>query len=141
MRGCLDGMLILHFVPFDLLRSRDVGVLKGTYPIPISGKPFVPVSDGAGIVEKVGSNVTEWKQDDRVMATFNLKWQKGTVPDSDELDTLGMILDGMLTQWKVVSLSCVRRGTESPSPFLSAVRISHFSLALLLRIWLALSLH
>lgn len=134
-------MLILHFVPFDLLRSRDVGVLKGTYPIPFSGKPFVPVSDGAGIVEKVGSNVTEWKQDDRVMATFNLKWQKGTVPDSDELDTLGMILDGMLAQWKVASLSCVRRGTESPSPFLSVVRISHFSLALLLRIWLALSLH
>lgn len=76
----------------------------GTYPAEVLRRPFIPTSDGAGIIGEVGPNVTGWKKGDRVMSMFTQLHLKGVVPTiKEQPSVLAGDLDGMLTQWKVVS--------------------------------------
>lgn len=47
--------------------QRDVATLDGALPVPL---PFVPGGEGAGIVERVGSNVRHLAAGDAVVVTF-----------------------------------------------------------------------
>ncbi|MDF3819581.1 NAD(P)-dependent alcohol dehydrogenase [Leptospira sp. 96542] len=86
------------------LNFRDYLMIIGKYN-PRQKLPLVPCSDGAGIVEAVGSAVTEWKKGDRVLPIFAQKWLDGK-PNMDNLrSTLGGPNDGCLAQFGIFSES------------------------------------
>ncbi|KFC17916.1 zinc-dependent alcohol dehydrogenase family protein [Epilithonimonas lactis] len=61
--------------------------------------PFIPVSEGVGIIEKVGKNVTRWKKGDRVLIPFIRSWEAGkTTPYHNALRT-GLQTSGTLAEF------------------------------------------
>ena len=63
--------------------------------------PFIPVSEGVGIVESVGNNVTRWKKGDRVLIPFVTKWEAGrTTPYHNDVRT-GLQTSGTLAEYTV----------------------------------------
>jgi NADPH:quinone reductase-like Zn-dependent oxidoreductase len=77
------------------LNYRDTVILAGRYPGPVK-KNGVPLSDGAGEVEAVGSAVTRVKVGDRVTANCQLHWIGGPLLDEYHANSVGMTIDGML---------------------------------------------
>lgn len=78
------------------LNFRDLAIVRGKYiGGPVTANT-IPLSDGAGVVEAVGPEVTEFRAGDRVAATFS----QGGV-----LRTLGSPLDGTLTELAVFDQS------------------------------------
>ncbi|KAI8068734.1 putative zinc-type alcohol dehydrogenase-like protein [Gongronella butleri] len=81
------------------LNYRDLAVADGRYPFPIK-QGYVPCSDGAGIVAKVGAQVRNLAVGDRVVAPFDPTHFYG-VP-SDWYHAHGAYNDGMLQQYRAV---------------------------------------
>src|ERR1700681_1955455 len=82
------------------LNFRDLMIINGQYPIPVSSGR-VPVSDGAGEVVAVGLGVTRFKVGDRGINSFFPNWFGGTfnaMPQQYVVDC-----DGWLTEYKAVS--------------------------------------
>ncbi|MBK6596662.1 MAG: NAD(P)-dependent alcohol dehydrogenase [Proteobacteria bacterium] len=80
------------------LNRRDVMIAKGFYPVGPKTS-LVPLSDGAGEVVGVGSQVSRFKSGDRVAAIFFQKWLAGR-PDADVgASAMGGSIDGMLSQY------------------------------------------
>jgi NADPH:quinone reductase-like Zn-dependent oxidoreductase len=63
-------------------------------------QPLVPLSDGAGVVEDVGTSVTRLKKGDRIVGLFFPRWQSGRI-DADTFSSArgGEPTDGMLAQY------------------------------------------
>jgi NADPH:quinone reductase-like Zn-dependent oxidoreductase len=84
------------------LNYVDLLVVKGLLNPDLS-LPYIPVCDGAGIVEQVGEAVTEFKPGDRVATTFIPDWLNGKPsPQTTNYKTrpgLGNI-SGQLCQYK-----------------------------------------
>ncbi|BCW89613.1 Alcohol dehydrogenase [Alphaproteobacteria bacterium SO-S41] len=82
------------------LNYRDLaGVLYGgRYK-----SPYIPLSDGCGIVEEIGAGVTRVKVGDRVAPSFFQKWISGRPQMEYLLSSLGGPNDGCLTQYMVLS--------------------------------------
>jgi NADPH:quinone reductase-like Zn-dependent oxidoreductase len=74
------------------LNFRDLAVVNGKYFRGPLTQDTIPLSDGAGEVEAVGSDVKGFTRGDRVVATFT----QGHPPAA-----LGSPLDGMLTEYQV----------------------------------------
>lgn len=83
------------------LNFRDLLVVKGLYSraLPL---PLVPVSDGAGEVIEVGSEVQKWKVGDKVAAAFMQKWISGPIDAEGASSALGGNIDGMLAEYVVL---------------------------------------
>lgn len=63
--------------------------------------PFIPVSEGVGIVESVGKKVTRWQKGDRVLIPFVTRWEAGkTTPYHNALRT-GLQTSGTLAEFTV----------------------------------------
>lgn len=84
------------------LNYRDLMVVKGQYN-PKLKRPMVPVSDGAGIVEEVGPDVTRFKKGDRVVGCFFQKWIEGPITREKQGSALGGAIDGVLQEYKLFS--------------------------------------
>lgn len=84
------------------LNYVDLLVIKGLLNPDVS-LPYIPVCDGAGVVEQVGEAVTEFKPGDRVATTFIPDWLNGKPsPQTTDYKTrpgLGNI-SGQLCQYK-----------------------------------------
>lgn len=90
------------------LNFRDLMVAKGVYN-PHQRLPLIPLSDGAGIVVEVGSDVKSLKVGDKVCATFSQDWCHGTATNETFKATLGSPLDGTLAESSVFSENGVIR--------------------------------
>lgn len=89
------------------LNYVDLLVIKGLLNpnIPL---PYVPVCDGAGVVESVGEGVTKFKPGDKVATTFIPNWVNGRpTPQTVDFSTrqgLGTVL-GQLSEYKVFQIN------------------------------------
>ncbi|MCJ1261660.1 hypothetical protein MMC22_001526 [Lobaria immixta] len=94
-----DNDVLVHFY-YASLNYRDLIIPKGKYIFPTRDS-IVPGSDGAGIVEAIGSKVARFKQGDKVVTLFNQGHLGGHI-DIKILSTgLGGSLDGTLRQYGV----------------------------------------
>lgn len=86
------------------LNYRDLMIVNGTYN-PRMKLPAVPLSDGAGEVVAVGSEVTRWKVGDRVMPIFAQKWIFGDSTEEKRRSSLGggAQADGVLREFAALN--------------------------------------
>jgi len=83
------------------LNFRDLAIVLGTYRMPT--KPnLVPLSDGAGEVVEIGSEVTRVKAGDRVAGCFFQRWTAGPPSADTHTSALGGSIDGMLREYAVL---------------------------------------
>ena len=81
------------------LNFRDLGIVRGTYRMPVHDS-LVPLSDGAGEVVEVGSGVTRVKAGDKVAGCFFQRWSGGEMnPQAVAESALGGSIDGMLAEY------------------------------------------
>ncbi len=73
------------------LNFHDYAVVTGAIP---TEEDRIPMADGAGVVEAVGANVTEFKAGDAVVSTFFPHWEDGPAPIDNFTTTPGDGIDG-----------------------------------------------
>jgi NADPH:quinone reductase-like Zn-dependent oxidoreductase len=83
------------------LNFRDLGIVRGTYRMPVRDK-VVPLSDGAGEVIEVGAGVTRVKAGDKVASCFFQRWPGGEPSQNVQASALGGSIDGMLAEYVVL---------------------------------------
>jgi NADPH:quinone reductase-like Zn-dependent oxidoreductase len=90
---------------------RDMMILKGGYVrgIPL---PRIPLSDGAGEVAEVGSEVTRVKVGDRVCSTFFQTWLAGPVFAEAQNAALGGTAEGVLSEYALLEAEGVTHFPE-----------------------------
>lgn len=84
------------------LNYRDYLVVNGAYN-PKLKRPMVPLSDGAGVIEEIGTSVTRFKPGDRVAPCFMQKWIDGPPTREKGASALGGAIDGVLREFAVFS--------------------------------------
>ena len=109
------------------LQYLDLIMVEGNI-MPNLSFPHIPVSEGMGIVEEVGKNVTRWKKGDRVLIPFIPRWEAGkTTTYHNELRT-GMQLPGTLSEFTVqpenTLVSAPRNLTDEESASLSVAGLT-----------------
>ncbi len=62
----------------------------------------VPLSDGAGEIEKIGTGVTRFRKGDRVAGNFHQGWICGELTPEVARSVLGVDRDGMLSEYVVL---------------------------------------
>ena len=89
------------------LNYRDVGIVAGHYPC-IS--PLVPLSDGAGVITKIGDGVTGINIGDRVISNFYPYWHGGVASAENHQISVGCDIHGMLRAAVPIFLqTCLQR--------------------------------
>jgi NADPH:quinone reductase-like Zn-dependent oxidoreductase len=83
------------------LNFRDLGIVRGTYRMPVRDN-IVPLSDGAGQVVEVGDGVARVKVGDKVAGCFFQRWPGGDPPPNVQANALGGSIDGMLAEFVVL---------------------------------------
>ncbi len=85
------------------LNFVDLLLIKGSLNPHVSF-PYIPIADGAGVIEQVGSNVTSFSKGDRVVSVFVPNWKSGDpTPESTDNNTrpgLGTV-PGELADYKL----------------------------------------
>lgn len=79
------------------LNYRDILVAKGGYPRNDT-RPVTALSDGAGEIIELGSDVDGWRTGDRVVVNFLRDWIAGPVSETGLRSGLGGGIDGMLAE-------------------------------------------
>ena len=83
------------------LNFRDLGMVRGTYRVPIRDN-IIPLSDGAGEVVETGAGVTRVKVGDRVAGCFFQRWPGGESAADVHTSALGGGVDGMLANYALL---------------------------------------
>lgn len=84
------------------LNFRDYMMVLGKYN-PRLKRPVVPLSDGSGVVEEVGPDVTRFKKGDRVAGCFFQSWLEGPPTRQKTGSALGGPADGVLAEYRTFS--------------------------------------
>ncbi|WP_428232606.1 zinc-dependent alcohol dehydrogenase family protein [Flavobacterium sp.] len=82
------------------LQYLDLIVVEGIVA-PNLSLPHIPVSEGMGIVESVGKNVTRWKKGDRVLIPFIPRWEAGKITTYTNEIRTGIQVTGTLAEFTV----------------------------------------
>jgi NADPH:quinone reductase-like Zn-dependent oxidoreductase len=82
------------------LNYRDYMMVQGSYN-PKLKRPLVPLSDGVGIVEEIGADVTRFKKGDRVAAHLFQNWIEGPPTKAHHKAALGGSVDGTAREFAV----------------------------------------
>lgn len=80
------------------LNYRDL-LMKSGKSASSGADPVIPFSDGAGVIEAVGSNVTKWSVGDRVALTFFRDWESGKFDMRYHGAARGGSCDGVLAEY------------------------------------------
>jgi NADPH:quinone reductase-like Zn-dependent oxidoreductase len=83
------------------LNYRDLIMVSGGYGKMGGVPPFIPISDGAGIIEEIGTDVKKFKKGDKVILPFFKNWNSGDINDLTALSALGGIEDGVMQELMV----------------------------------------
>ena len=83
------------------LNFRDLGIVRGTYRMPVR-ENIIPLSDGAGQVVAVGEGVARVKVGDKVAGCFFQRWPGGEPPPDVQANALGGAIDGMLAEYALL---------------------------------------
>ena len=83
------------------LNFRDLGIVRGTYRVPVPDN-IVPLSDGAGEVVEVGPGVKRVKPGDKVASCFFQRWLGGEAASDVHTSALGGGIDGVLSEYAVL---------------------------------------
>lgn len=84
------------------LNFRDLIVLRGMLG-PLPHHNLIPGSDGAGEVVGVGTGTSRFQPGDRVIGIFRQRWLSGRFSAMDSSSDLGGGVDGMLSEYVVLS--------------------------------------
>lgn len=109
--GANDALVKTTAVSLQYLDLLTVENTTG-FNIPL---PFIPVSEGVGIVESVGENVTRWKKDDRVLIPFVTRWEAGKITPYHNLLRTGLQTSGTLAEFTVQPENTLVRTPENLS--------------------------
>src|SRR5580693_3389713 len=83
------------------LNYRDLLILDRAGQGGLNGR--VPLCDGAGVIDAIGSDVTRWQVGDRVAASYFRDWVSGPFKASYVPSALGSAtMDGMLAEYVVL---------------------------------------
>src|SRR4051812_15756773 len=82
------------------INYRDLLTVKGGYGSR-QKFPLIPLSDGAGVVEGVGADVSAFKPGDRVIGSFFEGWLGGEPSETKMRTALGGAVDGVLCEYRV----------------------------------------
>ena len=83
------------------LNYRDLIMINGGYG-PIGGKPpFIPISDGAGIVKEIGKSIENFKVGDVVIPPFFKGWNSGNMKEDTVFLSLGGKEDGVMQEFMI----------------------------------------
>jgi NADPH:quinone reductase-like Zn-dependent oxidoreductase len=83
------------------LNYRDLIMVSGGYGKMGGVPPFIPISDGAGIIKEIGTDVKRFKKGDKVILPFFKNWNSGNIDDLTALSALGGIEDGVMQELMV----------------------------------------
>lgn len=107
------------------INARDILILNGPFGR-IDGRSIVPLSDVAGVVDAVGSDVRDWSPGDHVTNLHFSRWDDGPAPDDRGGLGLGALEDdGVLAEYAVLSADRITRAPTN----LSAVEASTLPVA------------
>jgi NADPH:quinone reductase-like Zn-dependent oxidoreductase len=100
------------------LNYRDLQVVRGEYQQ--LRLPLIPVSDGAGEIVEVGSEVKRFRVGDRVSPCYVPDWIDGPPTPEAVARRLGGTVDGVLAEYVCVSEHAAVRSPEHLSPIEAA---------------------
>lgn len=67
-----------------------------------NSEPLILGSDGAGVIEETGSNVSKWKNGDKVIINPSLNWFENSISPPSDFDILGMPDHGTFAEYIVI---------------------------------------
>ncbi|MEO0699966.1 MAG: NAD(P)-dependent alcohol dehydrogenase, partial [Pseudomonadota bacterium] len=96
------------------INARDLMIALGKSPLPVADS-LTPLSDGAGEVIEVGSEVHQFAPGDRVVAAFNPAHLDGPYSPAMEPSAFGGVAQGLLSESVVLPASALARLPEEVS--------------------------
>jgi NADPH:quinone reductase-like Zn-dependent oxidoreductase len=93
------------------LNYRDLITVKGGYGSR-QKFPLVPVSDGAGVIERLGPGVREFVSGERVIGSFFESWTSGEPSEAKMRRALGGSVDGVLSEYRIFPKHALVRTPE-----------------------------
>lgn len=86
------------------INARDAGIITGHYPVTY---PRIPLSDGAGVIEAIGSQVNDYAVGDAVISCFYPFWESGEANLDNHRASLGLETDGILSEFYCLPASAI----------------------------------